>query len=83
MSGPVEVRDFLLQHDSRDNTALNFGNGGVPAPRSGETSRVSDDQVRRAQLAVAASAHSVEDCRELLDMLGLVPGDDGLPPVRR
>jgi hypothetical protein len=34
MSGPVEVRDFLLQHDSRD-TALNFGTGGVPTPRSG------------------------------------------------
>lgn len=83
MSGPVEVRDFLLQHDSRD-TALNFGNGGVPAQRSGETSRVSNEQVRRARLAVAAGSHSVEDCRELLDMLGLVPGDDdGIPPVRR
>ena len=83
MSGPVEVRDFLLQHDTRD-TALNFGTGGVPTPRSGETSRVSDEQVRRAQLAVAAGAHSVEDCRELLDMLGLVPSDDdGVPPVRR
>jgi hypothetical protein len=82
MSGPVEVRDFLLQHESRD-TALNFGNGGVPSPRSGETSRVSDEQVRRAQLAVAAGAHGIEDCRELLDMLGLVPGDDGVPPVRR
>ena len=82
MSGPVEVRDFLLQHESRD-TALNFGNGGVPAQRSGETSRVSNNQVRRAQLAVAASAHGVEDCRELLDMLGLVPGEDGLPPVCR
>jgi hypothetical protein len=82
MSGPVEVRDFILQHDTRD-TALNFGTGGVPTQRNGETSRVSDEQVRRAQLAVAASAHSVEDCRELLDMLGLVPGDDGVPPVRR
>ena len=82
MSGPVEVRDFLLQHESRD-TALNFGKGGVPAQRTGESSRVSDEQVRRAQLAVAAGAHSVEDCRELLDMLGLVPGDDGVPPVRR
>jgi hypothetical protein len=82
MSGPVEVRDFLLQHDTKD-TALNFGTGGVPSPRSGESSRVSDDQVRRAQLAVAASAQSVEDCRELLDMLGLVPGEDGVPPVRR
>lgn len=83
MSGPVEVRDFLLQHESRDNTALNFGNGGVPVQRTGETSRVSDEQVHRARLAVAQNAHSVEDCRELLDMLGLVPGDDGVPPVRR
>jgi hypothetical protein len=82
MSGPVEVRDFLLQHDTRD-TALNFGTGGVPAQRTGETSRVSDEQVRRAQLAVAAGSHGIEDCRELLDMLGLVPGDDGIPPVRR
>jgi hypothetical protein len=82
MSGPVEVRDFLLQHESRD-TALNFGTGGVPSQRNGETSRVSEEQVRRAQLAVAASAHSVEDCRELMDMLGLVPGEDGVPPVRR
>ena len=82
MSGPVEVRDFLLQHETRD-TALNFGTGGVPTQRTGETSRVSDEQIRRAQLAVAASAHSVEDARELLDMLGLVPGEDGVPPVRR
>jgi hypothetical protein len=82
MSGPVEVRDFLLQHESRD-TALNFGTGGVPAQRSGESSRVSDEQVRRAQLAVARGALSVEDCRELLDMLGLVPGEDGIPPAQR
>jgi hypothetical protein len=82
MSGPVEVRDFLLQHESKD-TALNFGAGGVPTQRNGETSRVSDGQVHRARLAVARNAHSVEDCRELLDMLGLVPGEDGIPPVRR
>ncbi|MFC4858709.1 hypothetical protein [Actinophytocola glycyrrhizae] len=82
MSGPVEVRDFLLQHESKD-TALNFSTGGVPAQRNGDTSRVSDEQVHRAQLAVARGAQSVEDCRELLDMLGLVPGEDGIPPVRR
>jgi hypothetical protein len=82
MSGPVEVRDFLLQHESRD-TALNFGAGGVPAPRSGDTSRVSEEQVHRARLAVARGAQSVEDCRELLDMLGLAPGEDGVPPVCR
>jgi hypothetical protein len=82
MSGPVEVRDFLLQHETRD-TALNFGTGGVPVQRTGDTSRVSEEQVHRARLAVARSAQSVEDCRELLDMLGLVPGEDGIPPVRR
>jgi hypothetical protein len=82
MSGPVEVRDFLLQHETRD-TALNFGTGNVPTQRTGETSRVSEEQVHRARLAVARSAQDVEDCRELLDMLGLVPGEDGLPPVRR
>jgi hypothetical protein len=80
MSGPVEVRDFLLQQETRD-TSLGFG--GVPAPRSGETSRVTDEQVHRAQLAVAHSAKDVDDCRELLEMLGLVPGEDGVPPVRR
>lgn len=82
MSGPVEVRDFLLQHESKDG-ALNFGTGGVPTQRTGETSRVSDEQVHRARLAVAHIARDVEDCRELLDMLGLVPGEDGVPPVRR
>jgi hypothetical protein len=81
MSGPVEVRDFLLQQETRDPSAL--GIGGVPAPRAGDSSRVTEDQVRRAQLAVAAGAESVEDCKELLDMLGLVPGEDGVPPVRR
>jgi hypothetical protein len=82
MSGPVEVRDFLMQHESKD-TALNFGAGGVPAQRTGETSRVSEDQVHRARLAVARNALGIEDCRELLDMLGLVPGEDGVAPVRR
>jgi hypothetical protein len=80
MSGPVEVRDFLLQQETRDPA---LGVGGVPAQRSGESSRVTEEQVRRAQLAVARGAESVEDCRELLDMLGLAPGDDGIPPVRR
>jgi hypothetical protein len=80
MSGPVEVRDFLLQQETRDPS---LGMGAVPTQRTGDTSRVTEDQVRRAQLAVAASAQSVEDCQELLDMLGLVPGEDGVPPVRR
>jgi hypothetical protein len=32
---------------------------------------------------VARNAHDADDCRQLLDMLGLVPEDDGTPPVRR
>jgi hypothetical protein len=80
MSGP-EVRHFLLQQDSID-PGSSF-TGGVPAPRAGESARVSDDQVRRAQLAVARGSLGVEDCRELLEMLGLVPGEDGMPAVRR
>lgn len=80
MSGPVEVRDFLQQQETRD-TSLGFS--GVPAPRSGESSRVTEEQVHRAQLAVARSSKDVADCRELLEMLGLAPGDDGIPPVRR
>jgi hypothetical protein len=81
MSGPVEVRHFLLQQESID-PGSSF-TGGVPAQRSGETSRVSEEQVRRAQLAVARGALGIDDCRELLEMLGLVPGEDGVPPVRR
>ena len=81
MSGPVEVRNFLLQQESID--ASSTFSAGVPAQRSGETARVSEEQVRRAQLAVARGSLGLEDCRELLEMLGLVPGEDGIAPVRR
>lgn len=81
MSGSVEVRHFLMRQESLDPTATY--SAGVPTQRSGDTSRVSAQQVRRAQLAVAASAHDADDCRELLDMLGLIPGEDGIPPVRK
>ncbi|HVK20409.1 MAG TPA: hypothetical protein VM677_03530 [Actinokineospora sp.] len=81
MSGSLEVRSFLLQQDSLG-TSGQFTTG-VPAPRSGESARVSDEQVRKARLAVARGSNDVKDCRELLEMLGLVDGDDGLPAVRR
>ncbi len=81
MSGPVEVRNFLLQQESID--ASTTFSAGVPAQRSGETARVTEEQVRRAQLAVARGSLGREDCRELLDMLGLVPAEDGVCPVRR
>ncbi|TCO65120.1 hypothetical protein [Actinocrispum wychmicini] len=79
MSGSLEVRNFLMQQDTVGGT----GYAGVPAQRSGDTSRVTDDQVQKARLAVARGALDAEDCRLLLDMLGLVPGDDGVPPVGR
>jgi hypothetical protein len=82
MSGSLEVRNFLLQQDSVSGGGPGYGTG-VPTQRTGETSRVTDEQVRRARLAVARSATGAEDCRELLEMLGLVPGEDGVPPVSR
>ncbi|GAA4419587.1 hypothetical protein ACFQV2_36910 [Actinokineospora soli] len=81
MSGSLEVRSFLLRQDSLGGSG-NFATG-VPAPRSGEGSRVTEEQVRRARLAVACGAQDTEDCRELLEMLGLIDGEDGVPPVRR
>ncbi|MBB4686701.1 hypothetical protein [Amycolatopsis jiangsuensis] len=82
MSGSVEVRQFLLRYEGADggSTALS---GGVPAQRGSSDGRVSDDQVRRARLAVAHGALDAEDCAHLLDMLGLAPDDDGQSPVQR
>ena len=76
MSNSLEVRQFLMQQD--------VGAPSVPTQRTGDTQgRVNDDQVRRARLAVASSAENAEDCRQLLDMLGLLADDDGVPPVMR
>ncbi|PRX44584.1 hypothetical protein B0I33_11193 [Prauserella shujinwangii] len=83
MSGSLEVRQFLLRYDGEAQGGS--GLGGVPAQRAGhgEAPRISDDQVRRARLAVARGATDVDDCAELLDMLGLKPDQDGQPPVQR
>lgn len=82
MSGSVEVRQFLLRQEGGGQLS---GVGGLPGQRSGhaESPRVSDDQVRRARLAVASGALGAEDCGELLDMLGLTPDEDGNVPVQR
>lgn len=81
MSGSLEVRKFLW---TQDDGMQRQGGPNVPAQRSGEPSRISDEQVHRARLAVARSALGTEDCRMLLDMLGLSPGEDGgVPPVQR
>jgi hypothetical protein len=83
MSGSLEVREFLLRYEGSEGGAGYAG--GVPAQRTSqsEAQRVSDDQVRRARLAVARGATDVEDCAQLLDMLGLTPDDDGQAPVQR
>lgn len=83
MSGSVEVRQFLLRYEGGE--AAGGVAGGVPSQRSGQADapRVSDDQVRRARLAVAASALDAKDCAQLLEMLGLVPDDEGQVPVQR
>ncbi|MDQ2582758.1 MULTISPECIES: hypothetical protein [Saccharothrix] len=81
MSGSLEVRQFLW---NQDDITSRPGGAGVPAQRTGEPSRISDEQVHRARLSVARGATSAEDCRLLLDMLGLSPGEDGgAPPVQR
>ncbi|AUS79022.1 hypothetical protein C1701_12385 [Actinoalloteichus sp. AHMU CJ021] len=78
MAGSLDMRKFLWQSDEPLSSTPQ-----VPAPRNGELPRVSEEQVHRARVAVAAGATGAEDCRLLLDMLGLTPGEDGVPPVRR
>ena len=79
MSGPLEVRRFLSQQDD----LMARQSDGVPAQRTGDESRISAGQVQRARIAVAQNSLDAEDCRQLLDMLGLWPGDDGTSAVMR
>ncbi len=67
----------------RDDSALRSASSAVPLPRGADPHRVTSEQVDRARLAVARSAAGTDDCRQLLDMLGLIDGPDGVPPVRR
>jgi hypothetical protein len=70
-------------HLSRDTGAELTRSSSVPMPRGTDPHRVTEQQVDRARLAVARSAADAEDCRTLLDMLGLIDGEDGIPPARR
>lgn len=84
MSGSLEVRQFLVRYEGAD-TGTPGLTAGVPAQRTSQADshRVSDDQVRRARLAVANGAVGVDDCVQLLDMLGLTLDDDGRAPIQR
>jgi hypothetical protein len=79
MQSSLEVRQFLLQQDD----TINRNSPTVPLQRGADPARISDEQVHRARMSVAHSALDADDCRLLLDMLGLVDSDDGVPPVRR
>ncbi|MEU6127565.1 hypothetical protein ABZ805_00175 [Saccharopolyspora sp. NPDC047091] len=79
MYGSLDVRKFLSQQEETVGRSTSV----VPAPRSGEPAGITDEQVHRARVAVARGSEGAEDCRLLLDMLGLVPDEEGEPPVTR
>ncbi|HWE89482.1 MAG TPA: hypothetical protein VG317_08485 [Pseudonocardiaceae bacterium] len=79
MSGSLDLRKWLWTEDE----AVPRHSTDIPSQRHGDPTRVSTDQVRRARLAVARGARDAQDCRLLLEMLGLAPDDDGTPPVVR
>jgi hypothetical protein len=71
-------------------TSQRYSGGEVPSSaipsqrNAADAYRVSEDQVHRARIVVARNAEDSEDCRQLLDMLGLIGSTpDQLPPVRR
>jgi hypothetical protein len=57
----------------------------IPSQRNAaDAYRVTEEQVHRARIVVARNAEDPEDCRRLLEMLGLIGASpDQLPPVRR
>jgi hypothetical protein len=57
----------------------------IPTQRNAaDAYRVTEEQVHRARIVVARNAEDSEDCRRLLDMLGLIGATpDQVPPVRR
>lgn len=79
MYGSLDARKFLSEQEE----GSSGGSSSVPAQRSGESTRVSDEQVHRARVAVARGSQDANDCKQLLDMLGLVSDDGGDPPVAR
>jgi hypothetical protein len=81
MSGPGRVP----AQATGDRYAREAPSSAIPSQRNAaDAYRVSEDQVHRARIVVARNAEDSEDCRRLLDMLGLIGSSpDQLPPVRR
>jgi hypothetical protein len=80
MNGSLDVSGFV---DHSEGTPSDT-DGNVPAPRASEHPEDGvAGEVHRARLAVARGARDRDDCRLLLNMLGLAPDEDGIPPIRR
>jgi len=81
MSGPGRVP----AQATGERFAREASSSTIPSQRNAaDAYRVSEDQVHRARIVVARNAEDSEDCRRLLDMLGLIAASpDQLPPVRR
>jgi hypothetical protein len=70
---------------AEDRYSRETSSSAIPTQRTAaDAYRVTEEQVHRARIVVARNAEDPEDCRRLLDMLGLIASSpDQLPPVRR
>ncbi len=74
-----------VQRDTGTQRFTRSVSSSIPAQRSAaDAYRVSEEQVHRARMVVARNSSDSDDCRRLLDMLGLIaPNPEQTPPVRR
>ncbi len=74
-----------VQRDAGTQRFTRSVSSSIPAQRSAaDAYRVSEEQVHRARMVVARNSFDSDDCRRLLDMLGLIaPNPEQTPPVRR
>ncbi len=79
MDGSLDVRRFLSSQEEGSARS----SGDVPVPRNGDSGEMSPEKVHNARVAVARGARDAEDCKLLLEMLGLAPDEGGDPPVAR
>lgn len=76
MSGPGKVPSQAAGERFRE-----VPSSVIPTQRNAaDAYRVSEDQVHRARIVVARNAEDPDDCRQLLEMLGLLAGTPDQPP---